>query len=75
MSKELPNMQEGRLELSYDDNSSNSWFEQSDEKMKEKVEVEQARVFLCYKLEIVKGLMDIGVKSFMQKEVQIKFWI
>jgi len=61
-------MQEGRLELSYDDNNSNSWFEQSDEKMREKVHVEQARVFLRDKLEIVEGLMDSGVKSFVQKE-------
>ncbi len=58
-------MEEGRLELSYDDNSSNSWFEQCNGKMREKVEVEQAKVFLRDKLEIVEGLMDSGVNSFM----------
>lgn len=36
--------------------------------MREKVHVEQARVFLRDKLEIVEGLMDSGVKSFVQKE-------
>jgi hypothetical protein len=33
--------------------------------MREKVEVEQAKVFLRDKLEIVEGLMDSGVNSFM----------
>jgi len=36
--------------------------------MKEKVEDEQSKVFLCNKLEIIKDLMDNGFKSFMQKE-------
>jgi hypothetical protein len=36
--------------------------------MKEKVEDEQSRMFLCNKLEIAKDLMDNGFESFMRKE-------
>jgi len=36
--------------------------------MKEKVEDEQSKVFLCNKLKITKDLMDNGFKFFMQKE-------
>ncbi len=36
--------------------------------MKEKVEDEQFRVFLCNKLKIDKDFMDNGFESFMRRE-------